>query len=207
MLIRWLTLLIKHDEKTDIITTPFWGSPSSVSIHGSWWVLFPTLGEIKWIYNINDWKPYAGIHLGIGVYETKEQSKSNNSSINTYQNNVHEQGLFQLGFSIGSYYELTEGLLLDLSISTNFGSRSVDFFDVKSYNYQQGMATYENKSSTPCLLLFNIGLTLELENLRDSGENDDFEQHREINIPPARTPAPRPAPHPKTPRKRGHHSR
>ncbi len=135
--------------------------------------------EAKAIRKYDFFHPYLGVHFGVCNYNTTDSLDAKVFGPETepfLKGTIYNRNVFQVGFSLGSYFPVSEYVSLDLGVSTNFGFQSVDFVFFNTYQSNNNSVTYESNFTKPSLLLFHLGLTIKFDPDFFSSDGADIDQ-------------------------------
>lgn len=121
--------------------------------------------KLNLVKDLGVFKPFVGVHGGIGKYSTNEYLSFENTQEDGseyYTNSLYANESFQYGAQLGTYIELNRNIDLNFSVSVNKGDDKVKYIDYDTYTFDGTNIDYVEKSSKPFMILFNASLVVKI---------------------------------------------
>jgi hypothetical protein len=133
----------------------------------------------NWQFNVNTlfefkkFKHYFGINVGKSTYYTTEYLSfafTQDDNTTYWRESIMKNNVFQFGFQLGTYIEITDGFSFDFGLSILKGTQPVDFINFESFTYDGELIDYQEKRSSPFLFTINAGFKINLSKLKLGSE-------------------------------------
>ncbi len=120
---------------------------------------------------------YAGLNAGRGIYysskflDYKEPLEGSN---NDWNDQLYSKSVFQYGAQAGTYIKLNDIMSFDLGISVLKSDQEVNYVNLESYIYDEGVINCQEPTSSPFLVTISAGFRINLSKIDWSNEGTNL---------------------------------
>lgn len=124
--------------------------------------------KLNAVYKTGIFKNYFGLHAGRANYYSTEYLSFNTTQedgVTYYSESLFKERVFQFGFQLGTYIQLTPITSLDFGISFLKSFEGVQYIDFDSYTFDGEYLDYNENFIAPTLFVGTISLKFNLSRL------------------------------------------